>query len=115
MTFPRVSQRGRDFANMGDVIIYPELVVARTGGYLLKNTIDTERKNTDCIKNIYLYSFLDDHTPNIVKAPGRYSLTSYVPSFLPSILTFILPSFHPSFNSFLLSCLLTFEKPTSTE
>ena len=30
VTFPRVSRRGRHFANMGDVIIYPDLVVART-------------------------------------------------------------------------------------
>ena len=30
MTFPRVSRRGRHFANVGDVIIYPDLVVART-------------------------------------------------------------------------------------
>ena len=27
---PRVSRRGRHFANVGDVIIYPDLVVART-------------------------------------------------------------------------------------
>ena len=31
MTFPRVSRRGGHFANLGDVIIYPDLVVARTG------------------------------------------------------------------------------------
>ena len=31
MTFPRVSRRGRHFANVGDVIIYPDLVVDRTG------------------------------------------------------------------------------------
>ena len=31
MTFPRVSRRGRYFANVGDVIIYPDMVVARTG------------------------------------------------------------------------------------
>ena len=30
VTFPRVSRRGRHFANVGDVIIYPDLVVART-------------------------------------------------------------------------------------
>ena len=30
MTFPRVSRRGRHFANVGDVVIYPDLVVART-------------------------------------------------------------------------------------
>ena len=30
MTFPRVSRRGRHVANVGDVIIYPDLVVART-------------------------------------------------------------------------------------
>ena len=30
MTFPRVSRSGRHFANVGDVIIYPDLVVART-------------------------------------------------------------------------------------
>ena len=30
VTFPRVSQRGRHFANVGDVIIYPDPVVART-------------------------------------------------------------------------------------
>ena len=30
MTLPRVSRRGRHFANVGDVIIYPVLVVART-------------------------------------------------------------------------------------
>ena len=30
MTFPRVSPRGRHFANVGEVIIYPDLVVART-------------------------------------------------------------------------------------
>ena len=30
MTFPRVSRRGRHFANVGDIIIYPDLVVART-------------------------------------------------------------------------------------
>ena len=30
MTFPRVSRRRRHFANVGDVIIYPDLVVART-------------------------------------------------------------------------------------
>ena len=31
MTFPRVSRRGLHFANVGYVIIYPDLVVARTG------------------------------------------------------------------------------------
>ena len=31
LTFPRVSRRGRHFANVGDVIIYPDLAVARTG------------------------------------------------------------------------------------
>ena len=31
MTFPRVSRSGRHFANAGDVIIYPDLVVARAG------------------------------------------------------------------------------------
>ena len=30
VTFPRVSRRGRHFINVGDVIIYPDLVVART-------------------------------------------------------------------------------------
>ena len=30
VTFPRVSRRVRHFANVGDVIIYPDLVVART-------------------------------------------------------------------------------------
>ena len=30
VTFPRVSRRGRHFANVGDVIIYPDPVVART-------------------------------------------------------------------------------------
>ena len=30
MTFPRVSRHGRHFANVGDVIIYPDVVVART-------------------------------------------------------------------------------------
>ena len=30
VTFPRVSRRGCHFANVGDVIIYPDLVVART-------------------------------------------------------------------------------------
>ena len=30
MTFPRVSRRGHHFANVRDVIIYPDLVVART-------------------------------------------------------------------------------------
>ena len=30
VTFPRVSRRRRHFANVGDVIIYPDLVVART-------------------------------------------------------------------------------------
>ena len=30
MTVPRVSRRERHFANVGDVIIYPDLVVART-------------------------------------------------------------------------------------
>ena len=29
LTFPRVSRRGRHFANVGDFIIYPDLVVAR--------------------------------------------------------------------------------------
>ena len=29
-TFPRVSRRCRHLANVGDVIIYPDLVVART-------------------------------------------------------------------------------------
>ena len=32
VTFPRVSLRGRHFANVGDDIIYPDLVVARTAG-----------------------------------------------------------------------------------
>ena len=30
MTFPRVSRRGRHFANVDDAIKYPDLVVART-------------------------------------------------------------------------------------
>ena len=30
VAFPRVSRRRRHFANVGDVIIYPDLVVART-------------------------------------------------------------------------------------
>ena len=30
MTFPRVSRHGRHFANVGDGIIYLDLVVART-------------------------------------------------------------------------------------
>ena len=30
VTFPRVSRRGRHFANVGDVIIYPDLVVELT-------------------------------------------------------------------------------------
>ena len=30
VTFPRVSRRERHFANVGEVIIYPDLVVART-------------------------------------------------------------------------------------
>ena len=30
MTFPRVSRRGCHFANVGDVIIYPDLVLTRT-------------------------------------------------------------------------------------
>ena len=36
MTFPRVSRSGRHFANVVDVIIYPDLVVARTGNKLLR-------------------------------------------------------------------------------
>ena len=36
VTFPRVSRRGRHFANVGDVIIYPDLVVARTGRWSYK-------------------------------------------------------------------------------
>ena len=34
VTFPRVSRRGRHFANVGDVIIYSDLVVARTEVWL---------------------------------------------------------------------------------
>ena len=35
MTFPRVSRRERHFANVGDVIIYPDLVVPRTDGFIV--------------------------------------------------------------------------------
>ena len=37
-TFPRVSRRGRHLANVDDVIIYPDLVVARTVVYISQTT-----------------------------------------------------------------------------
>ena len=38
VTFPRVSRRGRHLANVDDVIIYPDLVVARTVVYISQTT-----------------------------------------------------------------------------
>ena len=52
MTVPRVSLRGRHFANLGNVIIYPDLVVTRTGETALARTkVYQGYKNRDLTHN----------------------------------------------------------------
>ena len=53
MTFPRVSRRGRHFANVGDVIIYPDLVVARTGGVTFQPTEDSRSAISPFYSKLY--------------------------------------------------------------
>ena len=48
MTFPRFSRRGRHFAKVRDVIIYPHLVVARTDDGFLR------RKE---VRSVYLVTY----------------------------------------------------------
>ena len=70
MTFPRVSRRGRHFANVGDVIIYPDLVVARTvdcwvklqaGVSGLESSLSIYKLCVLCFEINGLYTFLSFH------------------------------------------------------
>ena len=49
------------------------LINLSSSGQLLKNTLDTERKNTDCIIKTYLCPFIDGRKPTIIKAPVNQS------------------------------------------
>ena len=51
VTFPRVSRRGRHFINVGDVIIYPDLVVART------DNNNNNNKNNNNNNNIIISTY----------------------------------------------------------
>ena len=58
MTFPSVSRRGRHFANVGDVIIYPDLVVARTDGlsiFFLRFSV-VEGNRSLCVSSSFFIS-----------------------------------------------------------